>query len=285
MMNSSEEDLCTVKWVEFEHNVREAFGSLRNEKDFTDVTLACEDGQQVEAHRVILASSSPFFENLFKRNRHSHPLIYMRGLNFEDLLAILDFLYTGEANIRQSYIGPFLAIADELGVKGLTSHIKKVAKWRDDIPKDLKGKKGANVKEEGEVSDFQPTKVENVPSPLPLVEMKQFKITPKPERLPEDMNLQSKSLDEKVAKQRELFNQLNEKINLMMEESETMVFNGSQMNRTYQCKICGKRSSASHIRDHIEGNHLQGVLIPCVFCPKVCKSRSGMRKHKHKYHK
>ena len=278
-MNSSEEELCAVKWVDFEGNIRQTFGSLRAERDFTDVTLACEDGQQLEAHKVILAASSPFFENLLKRNRHSHPLIYMRGLNFEDLSAIIDFLYTGETNIQQSYIGTFLAIADELGVKGMTSHIKKLSGWRD-IPEDSKSKKGL-VKEEGEVSDFQPAKDENVPGPLPLVEMKQFKITPKVE----EMNLESKSLEEKRAAQRELFNRLNEKINLMMEESERMVFNGSQMNKTYQCKSCGKRGSASHIRDHIEAHHLEGVLIPCVFCSKVCKSRSGMRKHKHKYHK
>ena len=36
-------------------------GELREGKDFTDVTLACEDGQQVETHKVVLTSSSPFF--------------------------------------------------------------------------------------------------------------------------------------------------------------------------------------------------------------------------------
>ena len=41
---------------DFEDN---AFGELREGKDFTDVTLACEDGQQVEAHKVILAVTSP----------------------------------------------------------------------------------------------------------------------------------------------------------------------------------------------------------------------------------
>ena len=36
-----------------------AFGDLREDKEFTDVTLACEDGQQVEAHKVVLIASSP----------------------------------------------------------------------------------------------------------------------------------------------------------------------------------------------------------------------------------
>ena len=36
-----------------------AFGSLRTDNDLSDVTLACEDGQQIEAHKVILSVSSP----------------------------------------------------------------------------------------------------------------------------------------------------------------------------------------------------------------------------------
>ena len=31
--------------------------------DFTDVTLVCEDGE-LEAHRVILSASSPFFQRV-----------------------------------------------------------------------------------------------------------------------------------------------------------------------------------------------------------------------------
>ena len=57
------EKLC-LQWNEFQDNIKSAFGNLRKDNDFTDVTLACEDGQQVEAHKVILAASSPFFQKL-----------------------------------------------------------------------------------------------------------------------------------------------------------------------------------------------------------------------------
>merc|ERR1719319_339008 len=87
--------------------------------EFDDVTLACEDGQQVEAHRVILASSSPFFLGLLKRNNHPHPLIYMKGVKSEDLVAMVDFLYCGEANVYQENLDSFLAVAEELQLKGL----------------------------------------------------------------------------------------------------------------------------------------------------------------------
>ena len=95
------EKLC-LQWNDFKENVTTAFGSLREDNDFADVTLACEDGEQFEAHKVILASSSPLFQNILTKNKHAaHPLIYMRGMKSEDLVAILDFLYCGEANVYQ----------------------------------------------------------------------------------------------------------------------------------------------------------------------------------------
>ena len=116
-MNTSEK--FNLKWDDFKENITTAFGSLREEKDFADVTLACEDGYQVEAHKVILAASSPFFQNILKRNKHEHPLIYMRGMKSEDLVSVVDFLYYGETNVNEENLNTFLAIAEELKLKGL----------------------------------------------------------------------------------------------------------------------------------------------------------------------
>ena len=59
-MYKEEEKLC-LKWNEFQENAISIFGTLREDREFADVTLVCEDGQQVEVHKVILASSSLFF--------------------------------------------------------------------------------------------------------------------------------------------------------------------------------------------------------------------------------
>ena len=112
------EKLC-LQWNDFKDNVNTAFGSLRQDTDFTDVTLVSEDGQQLEVHKVILVASSPFFKNILAKNKHSHPLIYMRKIKSEDLVAIIDFLYCGEANVYQENLNSFLAIAEELQLKGL----------------------------------------------------------------------------------------------------------------------------------------------------------------------
>ena len=80
----------TTKKTSPTDNVNSAFGNLREDKDFSDATLACEDGQQVEDHKAVLAASSPFVKKLLRHNKHSHPLIYLRGMKSDDLFAIVD---------------------------------------------------------------------------------------------------------------------------------------------------------------------------------------------------
>merc|ERR1719494_1718589 len=113
------EKLC-LQWNDFKENVNSAFGKLRGDKEFTDVTLVCEDGQQMEAHKVVLASSSPIFEKILQKSKHPYPLLYLKGFQSKDFASILDFLYFGEANVHQEDLDSFLTIAEETKLKGLT---------------------------------------------------------------------------------------------------------------------------------------------------------------------
>ena len=132
---TSSEKLC-LQWNDFKQNIGSSFGALRGDEDFSDVTLVCEDGQQIEAHKVILAASSPFFKELLRRNKHPHPLVYLRGLKSDDLVAIIDFLYFGEANVLQENLETFLAFAEELKLKGLTKEANDVYnEIENEIPK------------------------------------------------------------------------------------------------------------------------------------------------------
>ena len=46
------EKLC-LQWNNFKENIKEVFENFREDENCNDVTLACEDGQQVEARKVI----------------------------------------------------------------------------------------------------------------------------------------------------------------------------------------------------------------------------------------
>jgi len=116
----SSEKFC-LRWNDFETNISSAFRELRDDKDFFDVTLACDD-EQIQAHKVILSACSPFFRNILRRNPHQNPLLYLKGVKFTDLQAVLNFMYHGEVNVAQEELNSFLAVAEDLRVKGLTQN-------------------------------------------------------------------------------------------------------------------------------------------------------------------
>jgi len=117
---SGNEHFC-LRWNDFETNISHAFQAIREEKDFFDVTIACED-EQVQAHKVILSACSPFFKKVLRKNPHQHPLLFLKGVKYAEIVSILNFMYHGEVNVTQDDLNGFLAVAEELKVKGLTQN-------------------------------------------------------------------------------------------------------------------------------------------------------------------
>ena len=257
-----------LKWNDFQENVNTAFGNLREYADFTDVTLACEDGQQIEAHKVILTASSPFFESLLKRNRHPHPLIYMRGMKFEDLLAIIDFLYCGEANVFQENLDSFLAVAEELKLRGLMGQSENVEKETESI--------------------FSNTAPSSNPAPRQIPNLKRDKSNMHAEQRQFDLKINANANAEMNNERRIAIpnfvsgdlKELDEKVKSMMEKSQNLAPSGPAGSKAKICKVCGKEGAGIAIRDHIEAKHLDGVSLPCNHCEKTFRSRIVLRRHK-----
>ena len=256
-LNNSVEKLC-LKWNDFEQNISSAFGILRQDKDFVDVTLVSEDGQQLDLHKVVLASSSPFFLQLLKKsNPTHHPLIFMRGVTFEDLAAIVDFLYLGEANILEENLDGFLTLAGELELKGLSGRTKGENKDKAASPpsRNKKGQKDNKSKKEKSQESYIFRDL-NIPSPQT------------------DLTIQSPKTEGAV-------DQVGEEIRSMMEKSKVN-FDSARRPATI-CKVCGKEGQASNIWNHIEAIHLTSdVSYTCDLCGKISRSRNGMFLHKSK---
>ena len=246
------EKLC-LQWNNFQENIKNAFGNFREDNDFADVTLASEDGQQVEAHKVILAASSPTFQKLLGRNKHPHPLIYLRGIKAQDLMAILDFLYRGKANVFQDNVDSFLAVAEDLQIKGLMGKTEERLAYF-----------GENKR-----PSYSPS--ENYPKNSSMRQMSSKEShNPPEENLVIPPNLSGN------------FNELEEKVNSLMEKSQNKTADGRQL--AYRCTLCGKEGHCINIKYHIEANHLQGVVIPCNFCGKIFSSRHALKLHTPKCH-
>ena len=107
---------CLVKWQGFDAYRNEY---IKHETEFVNVTLACEDGQDIKAHKVILSSGSLFFRDVLSKIRHPEPLLFLYGLKRSDLQNIIEFIYTGRTSIVENEIGKFIQIAKLFKIPGL----------------------------------------------------------------------------------------------------------------------------------------------------------------------
>uniref|UniRef100_A0A1B6E3U7 BTB domain-containing protein n=1 Tax=Clastoptera arizonana TaxID=38151 RepID=A0A1B6E3U7_9HEMI len=124
MVEMSNEQLFCLRWNNFQTNFTAQFETLRAEEDFVDVTLACE-GKRIKAHKLILSACSPYFKELFKCNPCKHPIIFMQDVEYEHLLSLVEFMYSGEVNIAQAQLPNFLHTAECLQIRGLTAALQK----------------------------------------------------------------------------------------------------------------------------------------------------------------
>ena len=100
---------------------KQTFHRFLLDQTFVDVTLVCDDGTQIKAHKVILSAGSNFFKTMFQENPHQHPLVYLYGIARGDLEAALEFLYLGKTNVLESDLDKFLEISEKLKFVGMTN--------------------------------------------------------------------------------------------------------------------------------------------------------------------
>ena len=112
-----------LRWHNFETNATNTFRKLWNDQDFADVTLATVDDQPIRAHKVILSSCSEFFRNIFVKNPHQNPLLYLKGIRYNELALVIEFIYLGQCEVRQSELENFLSTGNDLKVGGLMEDV------------------------------------------------------------------------------------------------------------------------------------------------------------------
>ncbi|XP_043496304.1 broad-complex core protein isoforms 1/2/3/4/5 isoform X5 [Polistes fuscatus] len=133
-----------LRWNNYQSSITSAFENLRDDEDFVDVTLAC-DGKSLKAHRVVLSACSPYFRELLKSTPCKHPVIVLQDVSFNDLHALVEFIYHGEVNVHQRSLSSFLKTAEVLRVSGLTqqadqtdrdelSHVRALAAGVNHLP-------------------------------------------------------------------------------------------------------------------------------------------------------
>ena len=94
----------------------------------SDVTISCAGGKQFSAHRLVLATCSSYFRQLFVGRSlnasgsgcHAHPIVYIPDMTDRVMEHLLAFMYTGQTTVPTHLLLPLIEAAKLLGIQGLT---------------------------------------------------------------------------------------------------------------------------------------------------------------------
>jgi len=297
------EKFC-LRWNDFETNISGAFRELREDKDFFDVTLACDD-EQIEAHKVILSACSPFFRTVLKRNRHEHPLLYLKGVKYVDLVAVLNFMYHGEVNVAQEELNSFLAVAEDLRVKGLTQNNTGTSSQRKESPTPKRAPPEPippPKRPRPMPSQPPPTEDDDIQEVMPSVKSEPRDLSAtNPGSYPAQPDVAHQSLAQVEDYAEEAYEEDYGQYEDGAESYAMMGQAGAEGNKgnldlvylsfqkldvnLYQCLKCPKTCvQKHHMINHIENQHFPGNY-QCQYCGKLFNSHNSRHVHIKRTHK
>ena len=195
--------------------------------------------------------------------KHPHPMVYLRGIDSNLVMALISFLYQGETSICKEELDQFLRAADDLKLLGLTGGTEDPLVQ----PSNIKETMAMDTIGEKKVKRFETHKKEVA------FDMR----VPKTEEIYENVggNLSENSVYS-PSKRAGVEEKLMSMMERLREKSEFK----------WLCKVCDRRTKGSkdNMRRHVE-KHIDGLSYPCLQCGKVSKSSSGLKMHMVNYHR
>ncbi|XP_053615779.1 protein tramtrack, beta isoform-like isoform X2 [Plodia interpunctella] len=232
----------------------------------TDVTLSA-GGTTLKAHRIVLASCSQYFAQLFKDlETENNTLVVVLGCEAAELRLLLTFMYTGEVTASKHILPSLLRLAQSLKVSGLTD------------------------------ADTNSTVIPTEPEPN-LDDASPINLEHKADAILENSDSNSKQDDERepdFMRERDRLSKLDQIVQNLYSTHKignpittpitapVSNFEPTDYDRKWRlnsvCTICNKRlSNQYNLRVHMETH--AGRRHACRACSHVSRSRDALRKH------
>ena len=127
-----------LNWHNYSDHLREMLHELMKSNELTDVTLVCDDKRQFEAHKFVLSACSSVFKSIVNNLPQNNSVIYLRGIQYQEMESILEFMYLGVATFYQERLNEFLNVAKNLEIKEISKDVEfdeeNVKSEEPDIP-------------------------------------------------------------------------------------------------------------------------------------------------------
>jgi len=130
------EENVGVAWGGFDVSFKSHVLRLMQKGNLADVTLS-NGTENFKCHRVILAACSPYFEKLFNDNAsNTHMVVFLKGVESWEINAVVNFIYTGRAEVQKHLLSRLFDLAKGLQLRGFNTE-KSMYRGQQLHPKQL----------------------------------------------------------------------------------------------------------------------------------------------------
>ena len=106
------QEKCNLTWHNHSDYLRGMLQSMFKINYQTDVTLVCDNKKYYEAHKIVLSAFSPVMKDIIDNyGQEKKPIIYLKGIQHQEIESLLEFIYLGEATFYLGRINEFLDVA------------------------------------------------------------------------------------------------------------------------------------------------------------------------------
>ena len=113
-----------LNWHTYSDHLREMLHEMMKSNELTDVTLVCDDKRQFKAHKIVLSACSSVFKSIINDLPQNSSVIYLRGIQHQEMESILEFMYLGVATFYQERMNEFLNVAKNLEIKEISNDVE-----------------------------------------------------------------------------------------------------------------------------------------------------------------
>ena len=107
--------------------------NLWNYRNFSDITLATNDKQELKVHKAVISSGSKLFQNLLQSKSDETRYVFVSDVEHRYLEMVIKFIYLGWCDVGQEVISEFLATGQAVGVSDLNIEHKDELTIKDEV--------------------------------------------------------------------------------------------------------------------------------------------------------